>query len=473
MKIIRQGMFFMAAAALALTSCDDNVSPIGSSLANGEVAITVDSIETAIESSIVFEPVFNARSVTKLLGRISVPEYGDLECSFVTQLMCSTEMQIPDSITVNEIDSMRLVLAVPRGSLAGDSLAPQQLKVYRLTKQLPSDITNEFNPAGYYDPSNPLGTRSYTLSAISQNDSAFKQDSYIRIPVMMPKKFAIDTFNAYRNDPSIFQWPQSFAQYFPGLYIEQNFGNGCVGAITDLQFFTYWHRTEMRYEKDPDSETGAYHYVPYTVRDSVCLFAAQPEVISSNIVRYDISDYVKNLVAQKKSIITTPGGYHIRIKFPAQELIDKYKNDLNRLSVVSRLSMDIPAQVVKNNFGISVAPTLLMVKTSELNDFFNKDKVPDGITSFYADYNAYTGAYSFNSLRDYIIKMIAKNGAITDDDVDFSLVPVTVTTEEVSGYSSSTTYVIRCSPYMGRPTLTQLNLDKAMVAFTFSSQIID
>lgn len=232
-----------------LASCEDSTSPIGGSLVNGEVSITVDTLEMKLDASSIMEPEFDSRTQTKLLGRINVPEYGSLECSFVSQLMCATKMNIPDSITVNDIDSIRMVLTVPRGSLTGDSLAPQQLKVYRLTRQLPSDINSAFDPDGYYDPSSPLGVRSYTLSALSMNDSLFKKQESIRIPIMLPKKMAQDVFNAYKNNPGIFQWPQTFAQYFPGVYVEQNFGNGCIGVISSMKFFTYWHYMRQVYQK--------------------------------------------------------------------------------------------------------------------------------------------------------------------------------------------------------------------------------
>ena len=229
---------YAAAAALLpfamLCSCEDNVSPIGGSLVNGEVTITVDTLEMKINATSILEPEFDSRTQTKLLGRINVPQYGSLDCSFVSQLMCATAMNIPDSITVNDVDSMRMVLTVPRGSLTGDSLAPQQLKVYQLTKQLKPEINSSFNPEGYYDPSNPLGVKSYTLSALSMNDSMFQVQKNISIPIMMPKKLAQDVFTAYREKPEIFQWPQTFAQYFPGVYVDPNFANGCV-VVRDIK----------------------------------------------------------------------------------------------------------------------------------------------------------------------------------------------------------------------------------------------
>lgn len=467
---------YAAAAALfslaAFSSCEDSTSPIGGSLVNGEVTIVVDTLEMKLDASSILEPNFDSRTQTKLLGRINVPEYGSLDCSFVSQLMCATKMNIPDSITVNDVDSMRMVLTVPRGSLTGDSLAPQQLKVYQLTKQLPSDINSTFDPKGYYNPSDPLGVKSYTLSALSMNDSLFKLQESIRIPIMLPRKLAQDIFTAYRNNPETFQWPQTFAQYFPGVYVEQNFGNGCIGVISAMKFYTYWHYTKMVYQKK-DDDSGEYHYVPTIARDSVCLFSSQPEVLSANKITYNVSDYLKNLANSGKSIITTPGGYYVNVKFPAQEIIDKYDRDLYSVAVVSKLSFEIPAEAVENDYGLEAAPHLLMVKASERESFFRENKIPDGKTSFYAAYNSEKKCYTFAGMREYILDLINSGKPVDPADMDFSLVPVVVSTEEVPNYSSSTTYVTRCAPYIGRPTVTQLDTDKAIICFSYSRQTME
>lgn len=462
-SVVLSGMFF---------SCDDDVSGIGESLTTGEVTITLDSIETKLAATTIWENDFDARTQTKLLGRLNVPQYGSLDCAFVTQLMPATKMNIPDSISVNDVDSMRMVLTVPRGSLTGDSLAPQQLKVYALTKQLPAAIESTFDPSGYYDPGKPLGVKSYTLSALAMSDSLFKLQTSIRIPVKMPDKMAKDVFNQYRTNPEMFQWPASFAKVLPGLYVEQNFGNGCVGLISSLQLYTYWHYTKLVYQKKENSSKDEveYEYVPTIFRDSVCLFSSQPEVLSSNIISFKVSDYLKNIVSEGKSIITTPGGYHVNVKFPAQELIDKYNKDLYKMSVVSKLSFEIPATAVRNEYGLGVAPHLLMVKASEREAFFRDNKVPDGKSSFYAAYNSSTGRYTFTGMREYILELIEKKGAVDPADMEFSLVPIIVTTEDVAGYNSTTTYVTACSPYIGRPTLTQLDTDHAVVVFSFSTQ---
>lgn len=451
-------------------SCEDSTSPIGGSLMTGDVNITVDTLEMKVDAASILEADFDSRTQTKLLGRINVPEYGSLDCSFVTQLMTATKMNIADSIKVSDVDSLRMVITVPRGSITGDSLAPQQLKVYALSRQLPSDIASNFDPAGYYDPQNPLGVKSYTLSALSQNDSIFKNSKYISVPVMMPQKMARDLFTAYRENSQIFQWPQTFAQYFPGIYVEQNFGNGCIGVISSLDFYLYWHYDKQEYKKKDDS-SDEYHYVPVLTRDSVCLLSSKPEVLSANRVVYKVSDYLKNLANSGKSILTTPGGYHVNIKFPVKQLLAQYNKDLYSSAVVSKLSFEIPAKAVKNDFGLQCAPHLLMVKSSEREEFFRENKIPDGKTSFHAAYDEKTGSYTFSGMRDYILNII-NNKDVSDEDTEFSLIPVVVTTESVQNYTSTTVYVTGCSPYIGKPTVTELDTDHAIICFTYSRQTI-
>ena len=128
--------------------------------------------------------------------------------------MCAYPFPVADSIASSRVDSVVMMVSVPRGYLTGDSLAPQQLTVYPLTKQLPADIANNFDPQGYYDPSRILGRRSYTLSEISSSDSVFAKSKYVHIKVNLPREFGVKTFDDYRSNPEIFQWPQSFAKYF-------------------------------------------------------------------------------------------------------------------------------------------------------------------------------------------------------------------------------------------------------------------
>lgn len=472
MNLLRKSSLFVGALALSasLFSCVDDPGQVGSSLSRNEVTIIVDSIETRLSAATVEYDNFDARSDTKLLGRINVPEYGRLSSTFVSQIFCADQMNVADSITSADIDSIGVIFRCLRGAFTGDSLAPQQLKVYQLTRQLPADINNSFDPTGYFDPSAPLGSASYTLSAIAENDTVLKKGTYIDIPVKLPLELGVKAFETYRNNPDVFAWPKEFAKYFPGIYVEQNFGTGCLANISKFMVFDYYHHTEMKVQ----SVDGTTVKVPVTVRDSVALFSSAPEVLSSNNIKYEVSDNIKNLIAAGKTVVTTPGGYFAKIVFPAREIVNKYNSANSNMSVISNLSLRIPAKSVENSYGLDPAPFLLMVKASQLESFFSDKKVPDSLNSFYAAYSSANGCYDFSSMRDYIMDIINSGKEITDDDTDFVLMPVNMEVEtQTNSYTGTvTSYVTGCTPYLLKPTMTLLETDRAVINFTYSQQVI-
>ncbi len=456
--------------ATFVSSCENETSPIGPSLSRDEVTITLDSTEYNLQSVMVENFDYDSRSSVSMLGSLSVPEYGDLYCSFVSRLMCATSLPVPDSIPSERVDSVKLQILLSNTSLTGDSLAPQQLSVYRLTKALPSDIDNNFNPEGYYSRNSRLGVKNYTLSNISLPDSARYSTQTIAIDVKMPTELGREAFDLYRSRPEIFSWPQSFAEYFQGIYVEPTFGHGCVGNIGAYSMIAYYyHLADITEEIDSVKVTRQIH-----VKDSVTLYTSSPEVLSSNNISYRMADALKARIQNGEDIITTPGGYLSRITFPAKEIVKKYVESESNMSVISSLSMTLPAEEVKNDYGIGVVGNLLMVKTSELATFFTGNRIPDNKSSFYAVYNSTTGEYQFSNMRQYIVDLVAK-GEVTDEDMDFTLVPVLIETEDVKNeYTGAvTTYVTDCLRYIGRPTMTLLHTDKALVIFTYSSQVIN
>jgi hypothetical protein len=76
-------------------------------------------------------------------------------------------------------------------------------------------------------------------------------------------------------------------------------------------------------------------------------------------------------------------------------------------------------------------------------------------------------------MRDYIVDIMDKYGTeVPEDDTDFTLVPVNITTETVTDSStgSSKVVVTYCAPFILRPTMGLLDFDRASVKFIFSRQ---
>ena len=453
-------------------SCEDDVSGIGGSISSGEVTITVDSLSYDLKAVAVENKKFDSRSGNLMLGNIDVPEYGKLKCSFVTRLMCLSSLpERLDTIPMARIDSCKFVFRFYRGGLTGDSLAPQQLEVYNLSKQLPNDISNDFDPEGYYNPSDLVGSKNYTVTNRNlSSDSLFNianKSSYKTIGMSVPLEHGKRLLKAYKDTPETFQWPQTFAQYFPGLYVESSFGKGLIANLAGINFNIYYHNLEKTTQVEDGDTTTVMKPSPA----SVTVLTTAPEVLSSNNISYEVSDKIREMIAEGKTIITTPGGFTTRFTFPAKKIIEDYKDKGHNLSIISNLTMNVPAKAVDNDFGLGVAPYMLMIKTSEIDDFFSKGRLPDNKTSFSSTYDYTNGRYRFNALREYILNLI-KKGEIEDDDVDFSFVPVYIGYDN-GGQNDTQSFVTKCLPYTFAPTMTELDTKNSTIIFSFSSQLIE
>ncbi len=455
--------------SLSLASCQDDVSPIGESIFKGDVTINVDSTSFNFNSRTVDAIAVDARSVNNLIGNINVPEFGELSASYVTQLLAAPELAIPDSIGVDRVDSLKLMLTAPRQMTIGDTLAPQQLKVYTLTKQLPKDIKSNFNPAGYYNTAAPVASRNYTLSALALSDSTFQKAVSLQISTPLPKQWGIDLFNAYRKDPQAFAWPATFNQYFPGIFIEPSFGKGAMANILATQMVLYYHHFIERNVVENDEAVKK----QVRMKDSICILATAPEVLSSTNFKYTPSPALLAKINSGAQIITAPLGYHVRFSFPVDKILNEYWTSPDNLKIINNLTLAIPATPVSNDYGIAAPPDLLMILTKDIQEFFTNGKVPDNKTSFRGEYKSDKGRYEFASLREYIVNLKNNPDEIKPEDVDFTLIPVQINSESSKNYDGSyTIYITGCTPYLQKPAMVELHTDNAQVVFTFTSQLI-
>ncbi|MCH5228833.1 MAG: DUF4270 family protein [Muribaculaceae bacterium] len=468
------GVFLILTFFSALVACNNDNTTIGSAIASGEVEINVDTFYFDLQAKAIEITGFDSKTGNLMVGNIDVEDYGRLNCSFVTRLMCAASLEVPDSLWLPErIDSVKLILGAVRDEIVGDSLAPQRITVYKLNRQLPPEIDNNFNPEGYYDPSLPFASRSYTVSAIAESDSAFYNNTYVDISLDLPKEFGVEIFEKYKSDPEIFQWPKTMAEYFlPGLYVKSTFGNGCIANILSVYVGIYYYslKETSTITDDGELETTVEHVTNLAVP-----FTVSPEVLSSNNITYLPSQSIHewNRENNGEVIITTPGGYIAQYSFPAQTLIDRYNEKNVHLSTVNDLNLFIPATSFESNSGIGVATNILMVKSSEYESFFQENKIPDNMNSFIGVYDKDNERYYFSSMRNYFLDLLQKD-YVNEEDTDFILVPVEVETETVSSYyGEGATYVTKCVPFTSRPTMTLLNTTNAMVAFSFSTQMID
>jgi hypothetical protein len=475
MKLITRLMATAFAAAVTLTACQDSVSDIGSTLVADNLQIVVDSSFTVSGHSVENNRI-QSRTTTQLLGAIRADNYGTLSSDYVTQLFPSNGVDTI-GITADDIDSVKVLLVFDKGGFVGDSLMPLGVKVYPLKKQLPYPIYSDFDATDYYDASSPWGSAAYTAAGIGVSDT-MAGNSYRYVYVNMPLQTGKNIFNKYIADPQLFNSPELFAEYFPGLYVSTSFGSGRVTRITDTRWIMYYHRiSQIENDEGEMVDSLTTHYGIY--------MASAPEVVSNSNIRLSLSQTLRDMASAGRTIVVSPAGYDVEIEFPINDILRSYRAKAGSLSVVNSLSFSVPATEIINDAEIGMPNYLLMVLSSEKESFFASNDLPDSKTSFLGTYNSDTGCYEFADMYEYLLKYTATTGDVEAKDYTFSLTPISIVTESTGSstssyyyyyyYSSSSTSTETMSgiaPLVSLPGMVELDLSKAKIKMTFSTQVI-
>lgn len=462
MKLLLK-IFSVLAVVCTLQSCIDDT--IGASLIDTRNSVIEDS-SFVVTGRSVENLRLQARTSTQLLGVIKSDGYGTLSSQVLTQFMPSASI---DTIGVTEdlIDSCRLVLRIASGGFTGDQIVPMRLSVYRLNKQLESPIYNDIDPTEYYDPADLLGEAPYSpLSAttvyLNSTDVKAYQETYVPMPVQLARSL----FAEFKKNPATFNTPSAFAEFFPGVFITNSFGSG------RMMNFDYTE-LEVYYRKKVTSTTGT---DSISATNKKVYMSATPEVLSDNVLRLDVDPAVKSMVDAGEPIIMAPGGYEVRLNFPIQEIIDRFKNGTQGdLAVINKLSLTIPVEEVVTDRGIAPPTNLLMVKTAMKDRFIAGDSLTNDKDSFYATYDANNKCYTFSGMRDYVLDILNNKGGMADaEDMDITVTPVDVTTYviQASYYTAERTIVTKIAPQVSKPAIVKLKLDKAKVSITYNKQTV-
>ena len=459
-----------AGLLLGLYACTDET--IGVSITDGVSSIIEDSSFVITGHSVRNDRV-QMRTSTKMLGVLQADGFGRLSAEAVTSWMPAVSIDTAGT-RVEWIDSCQLKLRIPnRNGFTGDSLAPMRLNVYRLNKALPSPIYSDFDPTDYYDSDDLLASESYSPSSgwvevsTSYVSGTSQYDTVRVISVPMPVELGRELFSAYKDDPTTFSTPKRFSDVFPGIYISNSYGSGHVLNIKATELDVYY-RKHVQLTDTTD-----------TIYSGKCqsYLASTPEVVSDNIIHFDIDDAITSMVNQGEALIVAPAGYEVQVRFPVQDIIDKYKANIgNNQSIINTLSLTLPVSVPFTEYNIQPPTYLLMVKTSQKDNFINGDSLANNKDSFYAVYIPSQKEYVFTGLRDYVINILNNQGGIaTEDDFNFTITPVDVTnySYQASYYTGATNVVTKISPMVSRPAIVRLLLDKAKINLTYSKQIVD
>ncbi len=474
MKIVRF-LPIAFAIAIGISSCGEENSTIGSTIVDTSVEIVVDS---SFQNLITVESVYNdsvvGRTTNQLIGRIAIPGYGRLETDFLTQFMPAAML---DTTRVVRLDSLILNLSYNAESFTGDSLAPMQLSVYPLNKRLESPLYSSINPDNYYDKdAAPVAMKSYNASYLGLPDSLVSL-GYKSIRVKLPQEMGKSIYEEYKKNEAMFSSPSQFTQYFPGFYIKTSYGSGCVVNVQNAAI-------NLHYTQATTTDAGK----DSTYAATQTLMAVTPEIATGNHIHLEIDPVITQGLTEGKVYLQAPAGLNLQLHLPVREIVQTFEESAGSTSsimqgLINSLALKLPVKKVANNYGITPPEFLLFIRKSEAREFFEKKRLTDNLTSFYAKYDEGTQAYYFSDLRTYVNEIIEKKKAgtaITDADEEILLVPISVYTETVSSGSSYYYYsyseeevVTDIVPYISAPALGLVDTDGIKLQLVYSKQIRD
>ena len=119
----------------------------------------------------------------------------------------------------------------------------------------------------------------------------------------------------------------------------------------------YYHTTVPIEGAEPPRDTTYYRVGNY--------FAVTPEVITNNNITLEIAQYIREKAAQGEKLLLAPAGYEVSFKFPADKIIDVYREKSGKLSILNTLSLSLPAEEIANDLGIEPPADVLLIPTAK------------------------------------------------------------------------------------------------------------
>ena len=376
---------------LFLFSCDDDLTKVGTTIQPPGDLITVYSDTFQMRATTVKIDSIFAKTSDCLLGEMYDPVYGIIKADILCQFYCADGFQFPYTPHNNKIDSVELIIFLPTNSYGGlaafgDTLTPMQVTVYPVNQPLNKNFYSNDQPEKYCDMNNPLGSATYTLYDLTVPDSLRETGDYspmirMKLPVELGQKFYDETIN----NPSTFNNQSSFNEFFPGIYITNTYGSGCL-AQTAGEYISMRMYYSIPYEYEEEE------YSSDTLAVTSQWFFVSKDVIQIN--RF-INSNIDQLFEENPThtYIKSPAGVCTKLVLPTTEIskeIDIKDRFINGFSLTLKY-------LPEDNRAFTYAPPdyLLLLPEDSVSTFFEKGNIENNTTSYISfmpnDYDSYYG----------------------------------------------------------------------------------
>ncbi len=438
------------ATTTLLISCNDTLDKLGFTVQPGNDKVTVGTDTVYLSSSTIQVDSVFSKTKYPILGEYIDPVFGSIRSDYIGEFYFPETMEFKKDA---KIDSVRL--SVEYTSMIGDSLAPMQLAVYKVTEVLPKGkkYTN-FNPEIFADMSKPLGVKTFTgknnsyRTEVYYSGTTSQEIKIYEINTPLPIEIGQSFLDEYHKEGhGALIDTETFREFFPGVYVTTNFGNSSILNVNLTSLKVYYNYLD---EKGSSQQTD-------TTRSTVWNIYITPEVTQMN----RISNKNDNLIQVNDSgtFIKSPAGVNTEVMFPIADISNKLSNSaLNQAKLVV---YTVPNVMEDERIKLSPPDNLLLINRDSVKQFFENGKLHDNLTSFVATYDSSTQSYNFGNISALINYYNSEHKKDQSKPLNqtYQLIPVDLAYASSSGIYSQGTVVTEIYNQM-KPTATMINNKK-------------
>lgn len=446
---------------LVFFGCDDNTGGLGIGMLPGSDGITVQStkFDVQTESSRFEDGKVFAKTNIGYVGRFTDTEYGFgyYEGSFLTELNCIDDLKFPEPYDVfTNRNGKGNNFAIPSGKkedledayvgtdlvigyyeFFGDSLKPIQIGAYEIKKKLQKDHYTDVDPNDYLtsteDPNITLLGKK-TFSAVNLADSLRHTENYLPTAVINSKKIdelGKELIKKNWDNPNDFKDSDAFIEnIFKGIYVKNEAGDGTVIYVQHA----YLQVKFKSYELDSlGNKLKMHDEVTDSTKIYSRMFASTMEVIQANQIKVSEAEIEEKAEQKNHTYLKSPAGIYTKAVLPIADIKKGLDLDNDTINAV-KLSLNGYHHETVNQFSMKAPTSVLLIKDSEVKDFFEKNMLPNNTTSYVAYYsnNQYTFTNITRLVTSYIKEMetakaeIEKNGGVWDEKLWLQENPVAI-----------------------------------------------
>lgn len=383
---MKKSFVYIFAVLMCLIACDDTTGHLGNSITpeTDSIAIKTRSYY-ATTRSVAIDSVLGKTSKV-YLGRFTDPQTGSLlEADFIAQFNCVEGGNVfPPKDSIQGDSALRTELRLFFTTFFGDSTNTMGAEVYELNNTLDEreKYYTNIDPTRFYDPSStPLASKIYTALDYTLEDSELEDsEHYANVSIPLPNSIGNEMIKTYRSNPEFFANATNFIEHIcPGYYVKSTSGDGTIIYIDQVALNVYFR----------DQRTDSVY---------VTQFVGSEEVLQTNRFETKKETLTPLVNDTTCTYLKTPAGIFTEVTLPIDEVMED-GDSINSAKIIFTRYNDTGNYWHK--FGIP--QTLLMVRKSEMGNFFDKNKLTDNIISYHTAYNKTFNRYEYSNIARLII----------------------------------------------------------------------